>query len=113
MTDFELEQCIAEYGADIYSFCCCLTGYRQEADDLYQEIFLRAVEKKSMLDTAGNVKKSYLLSVAVRLWRNQRRKAAWRNYNDEGGVGSLKMTVLTLNEDGTVTAAVYIPKEKG
>ena len=45
MTDLELEQCIAEYGADIYSFCCCLTGSRQEADDLYQETFLRAVEK--------------------------------------------------------------------
>lgn len=34
-----------------------------------------------MLDTAGNVK-SYLLSVAVRLWRNHRRKAAWRNKRD-------------------------------
>lgn len=77
MTDLELEQCIAEYGADIYSFCCSLTGSRQEADDLYQETFLRAVEKKNILDTAGNPK-SYLLSVAARLWKNQRRKAAWR-----------------------------------
>ena len=49
MTDLELEQCIAEYGADIYSFCCCLTGSRQEADDLYQETFLRAVEKQKVL----------------------------------------------------------------
>lgn len=32
-------------------------------------------------------------------------------FNDEGGVESLKMVTLTLNEDGTVTAAVYIPKE--
>lgn len=31
-------------------------------------------------------------------------------FHDEGGVESLKMTTLTLNEDGTVTAAVYIPK---
>lgn len=77
MTDFELEQLIAEYGGDIYSFCCCLTGSRQEADDLYQETFLRAVEKKNILDAAGNPK-SYLLSVAARLWKNQRRKAAWR-----------------------------------
>lgn len=77
MTDFELEQLIAEYGGDIYSFCCCLTGSRQEADDLYQETFLRAVEKKNILDAAGNPK-SYLLSVAARLWKNHRRKAAWR-----------------------------------
>lgn len=31
-------------------------------------------------------------------------------FHDEGGVESLKMTTLTLNEDGTVTVAVYIPK---
>ena len=69
MTDFELEQFITEYGADIYSFCCCLTGSRQEADDLYQETFLRAIEKKQILDAEGNPK-SYLLSVAIRLWKN-------------------------------------------
>lgn len=87
MTDLELEQCIAEYGADIYSFCCSLTGSRQEADDLYQDIFLKAVEKKNILDTSGNPK-SYLLSVAVRVWKNQRRKAAWRSrieYEEQGG----------------------------
>lgn len=77
MTDLELEQFVTEYGADIYSFCRCLTGSRQETDDLYQETFLRAVEKKEILDAAGNPK-SYLLSTAVRLWKNQRRKAAWR-----------------------------------
>ena len=32
-------------------------------------------------------------------------------FHDENGVESLKMTTLTLNADGTVTAAVYIPKE--
>ena len=61
MTDIELEQFITEYGGDIYSFCCCLTGSRQEADDLYQETFLRAIEKKQILDAEGNPK-SYLLS---------------------------------------------------
>lgn len=77
MTHVELEQFIAEYGTDIYSFCCCLTNNRQEADDLYQETFLRAVEKRKYLDSCQNPK-SYLLSVAVHLWRNQRRKAVWR-----------------------------------
>ena len=53
MTDIELEQFITEYGGDIYSFCYCLTGSRQEADDLYQETFLRAIEKKQILDAAA------------------------------------------------------------
>ena len=77
MTHVEMERFIAEYGSDIYSFCCCLTGSRQEADDLYQETFLRAVEKQKHLDMSGSPK-SYLLSVAVYLWKNQRRKVGWR-----------------------------------
>ena len=78
MTKHELEQCISKYGSDIYSFCLHLTGNRQQADELYQETFLRAVEKQAEIDAEGNVK-SYLLSVAVRLWRNWKRKAAWRS----------------------------------
>ena len=75
MTKLELEQCIEEYGTDIYSFCLHLTGNRQQADELYQETFLKAVEKRSEILSDGNVK-SYLLSVAVRLWRNWRRNSA-------------------------------------
>lgn len=78
MTKLELEQCIKEYGRDIYSFCKHLTCNGQEADDLYQDVFLKLVEQQEKVDWQGNPK-SYLLSVAVRLWKNRRRKAAWRN----------------------------------
>ena len=44
MTKKELENCIWEYGKDIYSFCRSLTLNLQEADDLYQDTFLKAVE---------------------------------------------------------------------
>ena len=44
MTKQELEWCISEYGRDIYSFCKYLTGNGPEADDLYQDTFLTAVE---------------------------------------------------------------------
>ena len=40
----ELEACINEYGKDIYSFCRHLACHRQEAEDLYQDTFLKAVE---------------------------------------------------------------------
>ena len=33
-------------------------------------------------------------------------------YHDERGVESLKIVTFTLNEDGTVTGAVYLPKEE-
>lgn len=48
-----------------------------EADELYQDTWLLVVQKQEGLDMAGNVK-SYCLSVALRLWKNRRRKYAWR-----------------------------------
>ena len=77
MTKQELEMCIYEYGKDIYSFCKHLTCSLQEADDLYQNTFLTAVELKDKIDYADNVK-SYLLSIALRIWKNRKRKFAWR-----------------------------------
>lgn len=78
MTIQELEQAIALYGKEIYSFCLHLTGNRMSADELYQDTFLRAIERKGVLKSDGNLK-SYFLSIAIRLWRNQKRKFAWRN----------------------------------
>lgn len=73
----ELEACIRDYGKDIYSFCRQLTRDRQEADDLYQDTFLKIVEIRDRLDFESNPK-GYLLSVSVNLWRNRKRKFAWR-----------------------------------
>ena len=75
MTIQELEQFIALYGKDIYSFCVYLAG--SEADDLYQDTFLEAVKKKESISKDGNPK-SYLLSVSVNLWNNRKRKYARR-----------------------------------
>lgn len=77
MNHEELEACIQEYGKDIYSFVRQLTGNRQEADDLYQDTFLKIVEMRDKLDFERNPK-GYLLSVAVNQWRNRKRKFAIR-----------------------------------
>lgn len=77
MTKQELETCINEYGKDIYSFCKQLACNRQEADDLYQDTFLKAVELGEKIDCENNPK-SYLLSIALRIWKNRKRKFAWR-----------------------------------
>lgn len=34
MNRIQLEQCIHEYGTDIYSFCRQIAGCRQEAEDI-------------------------------------------------------------------------------
>ena len=78
MTKSELENCILKYGTEIYSFCRNITFNLQEADDLFQDTFLKAVEVIREIEYEKNPK-SYLLSIALRLWKNKKRKYAWRN----------------------------------
>ena len=77
MTKQEMEYCVHTYGKDIYSFCRYLTCSKQEADDLYQDTFLTAIEQMERIDYMSNPK-SYFLSIALRIWKNKKRKYAWR-----------------------------------
>ena len=78
MNTTELEKCIETYGNDIYAFCVHLAYSQQEAEELYQDTFLKAMELLSGIEAENNPK-SYLLSITIRLWKNQKRKYAWRN----------------------------------
>lgn len=73
MKQEELENYIYTYGKDIYSFCCCVTHSRQEADDLYQDTFLKLYEMGEKLVIRSNPK-SFLMSIALNLYRNYKRK---------------------------------------
>ena len=104
MTEQELEMCVSQYGKDIYSFCKYLTGNSHEADDLYQDTFLKAVERKEKIDYEQN-SKSYLLSIVLRVWKNKKRKYAWRKrivdvqpIIDEKNVDMNDPTALSLEE---------------
>lgn len=77
MTKQELTKCIDTYGRDIYSFCRHLTGNAQEADELYQDTWLTVVERLESVNIGGN-SKNFCLSVALKLWKNKKRKYAWR-----------------------------------
>lgn len=77
MNNTEFEACIRQYGRDIYSFLCQMTGSRQEADELYQDTFLKFLELEKKLDFERNPR-GFLLAIAVNLWKNRRRKYAWR-----------------------------------
>ena len=96
MKQSELEKCIAEYGKDLYSFCCYLTYSKVEADDLYQDTFLKVIEL-GKIDVADNPK-SYLLSIAVRLWKNRKRKLERRRRV------LVSDTMEELEQEGRVTA---------
>lgn len=92
MNDTQLLQCIEEYGKNVYAFCCQLTQNRQEAEELYQDTFLKAVELRGRMEWEKNPG-SYLISIALRIWKNKKRKYAWRSRIagmeelDEGAAG--------------------------
>lgn len=74
----EVTELVNTHGKDVYAFCYKLTKNKTDADDLYQETFLKAMELYYKIDNKNNPK-GYLISVAVRLWKNNRRKYARRN----------------------------------
>lgn len=79
-----LQQLIEVYGDDLYRFCCRLTMDRTDADDLYQDTFLTALEQRTRLMTGqepdsgqtgyNRKNRNFLMGIASNLWRNQWRK---------------------------------------
>ena len=50
----EIEKCIDIFGTDIYRFCLSLCADKTDADDLYQQTFLKALESSINLDWNSN-----------------------------------------------------------
>lgn len=77
MREENLTTLITEYGKDIFSFCLRLCNTRYEAEELYQETFLKLIEKRKEIDRSKNPK-SLLISIAIGIYRNQKKKYAIR-----------------------------------
>ena len=74
----EIEKCIDEFGTDVYRFCLKLCTDKTDAEDLYQQTFLKALETEWELDWENNPK-ALFFSLAHNLWKSDRRKQARRN----------------------------------
>ena len=73
----ELEQFILKYGETLMKFCKITTNDSELAWELYQDTMLRLVEHCKKLDISENVK-PWAISTAINLWKNKKRKYAWR-----------------------------------
>ena len=69
----DINRLIEEYGKKVYNFCLRLCKSTYDADDLYQDTFLKAMEKISSIDENNNPG-AYLCSIAVSLWKSKLRK---------------------------------------
>lgn len=65
----EIEKCIDEFGTDIYRFCLKLCMDKSEAEDLYQQTFLKALEMEWTLDWGQNPK-ALFFSLTHNLWKS-------------------------------------------
>ena len=74
----EIEKCIDGFGTDIYRFCLKLCADKADAEDLYQQTFLKALETEWTLDWERNPK-ALFFSLAHNLWKSDRRKQARRS----------------------------------
>ena len=67
-----------KYGDSLYKFCRSLTYSKEDADDLFQETFLKVFEQSFKLDDWDNPQ-NFLFSSAVFIWKSWKRKYARRN----------------------------------
>lgn len=71
----DIEMLIDTHGKSVFSFCMKLTLNKEDAEDLYQQTFLKALELNKKINKYNNPK-SFLISIAINLWKNLKRKYA-------------------------------------
>lgn len=74
-----IEKLIEQYGDEIYRFCRRLTPNRADAEDLYQDTFVSALQMTGRLaggDSVDSVRRNrnFLMGIAANHWKNRSRK---------------------------------------
>ena len=107
----ELEQIIDEYGIQVYRFCLSLSKRKPDAEDLYQQTFLKLFELGKEIHWDNNPR-SFLFSIAGGIWKNEQRKQLRRatdpieDLTSIASPGSTESEVLTHLETEEVKKAV-------
>lgn len=104
----EIMSLFNEYGDAIYNFCMYLAKNRHDGEDLFQQTFMRAIEISYRIDKHNNPK-SYLMSIAVNVWRNtfqKRNRRARISQTMEMGSGEAE----NLKDHGADVEASVISK---
>ena len=73
-----VDDLVDKYGQAVYKFCRSLTYTKEDADDLFQETFIKAFGQLSKVCDHGNPQ-GFLFSVAMYQWKSWKRKYARQN----------------------------------
>ena len=111
MNQFDLEQFMESHGRDILSFCSYLTGNREEDEDLCQDVFVQGFESAERIENEVHAKR-FFLSMAVHLWKNRKRKYAWRQRIVDEQVVPIAKMESEQNESEQTPEQVAIRQEE-
>lgn len=110
MNNTDLNILVKLHSKSIYKFCYKLSKNQSDADDLYQETFLKAIELCHKIDENNNPK-GFLISIAVRIWKNNRRKYFWRQRIAPVEKNNEKMNNGYISKDESTPEDIAISNE--
>lgn len=77
MKSCSMEDLVEQYSDSVYRYCKSIAFTLEDAEDLYQQTFLKAFELRNKIIVDKNPK-AYLLSIATNIWKNHKSKYARR-----------------------------------
>jgi RNA polymerase sigma-70 factor (ECF subfamily) len=104
-----VESFIREYEDSLYSLCRRLAGNRQDADDLYQQTWLKAIQKAQSYRHKSF--RNWLYTICINTYRDQCRKANRREkVTDDLLDAETKDYVIASASDGVSAESAAIAK---
>lgn len=101
------ESLIRQYEDNLYSLCCKLTMKYADADDLYQQTWLRAIQKSHTFSHQSF--KNWLYTICINVFRDNYRKYKRREHiNDTSLNGDAKDYVLNIATDNVSAESTAI-----
>lgn len=79
MDETTIEQLVRRYGDTVYRLAYAQTRSRHDADDIFQEVFLRVAQRRPVFDSDAHAK-AWLLRVTLNCLKSHWR-AAWRRHD--------------------------------
>lgn len=78
LPSYRYEDLVEEYSNAVYKFCRSLTYSKEDAEDLFQETYLKAFEQMHKISISDNPQ-GFLFSTAIFIWKSWKRKYARRS----------------------------------
>jgi RNA polymerase sigma-70 factor (ECF subfamily) len=102
-----MEEIIRQHEDDLYSLCRKLAGSKQDADDLYQQTWLKAIQKAQSYKEKSF--RNWLYTICLNIYRDEFRKAkSRRKVTVDIKDAEVKEYAITSASDGVSAESVAI-----